>query len=143
MEIAEFFSRFSLHDSVVQQIHLDSQNGTLVFLVELCNYDQPHFLPGDPDMVTRWLLFSGVSEVTSTMPLDKIGWGRDVDGEFVDFVQEAEGGLKAVIKIDHYHTKVREVIALRFRSAAVEWRDLTEDQLSQLEQGRLPSPSSP
>jgi hypothetical protein len=108
----------------------------LAFLVELCNYDQPTFTPGQPEMVTQWLFFEGVRNVQAKPTLTDIRWGKGVDGEFVEVSEENPGRIKMVLKIDDYAAKSRSMLVLRFDATGVRWEELTESQRAQLKRGK-------
>ena len=52
--------------------------------IELCNYMQPSYRDGDPEMVTGTIVFSRVSRIESRPSLEGLEWGEDrVDGEIL------------------------------------------------------------
>lgn len=66
MKLAEVVDRLYLHDSVVQNVIYVPDDGTLVLTIELCNWAQPGYVDGEPEVVTRSLAFSGVTSYRVT-----------------------------------------------------------------------------
>src|SRR5262245_58442078 len=138
MQLSEFFTRYTLHDSVLRRIVATADQ--LWLLVELCNYDQPTFSADQPEMITGWFVFEQVRTLQSEPPLSDISWGKDVDGEVVR-VEKIAGGAKVVAKTENEATNTEGVLILRFVTDSVTWRELSRSQLPDLERGFLPSPA--
>lgn len=60
IKLLEFFKRYDLHDSVIENIEYISEEMKLVITIELCNWRQFFYKNDEPEMKTESIVFLGV-----------------------------------------------------------------------------------
>ena len=127
MTLSNFFSEFTLHDSGVDEVKYDQATGILLLRIDLSNYDQPSYQPGEPETVPGVLLFAGVTKLESNRPLANLRWGPKFNGEFLkaqlapEETSEGSAIVEMVISLMDYVTKATDVLVLKFNAETVEW----------------------
>lgn len=61
IKLVEFFKRYDLHDSVIEDIEYISREMKLVITIELCRWRQLFYKSDEPEMETGLIVFLGVT----------------------------------------------------------------------------------
>jgi hypothetical protein len=117
----------ALHDSGVDRVEYSKQERTVRLKMDLCNYDQPGYQEGDPEIVPGTLTFSDVARVESKPELGSLVWVEDqFDGELLQAeplvsASPEEDGVALLIHTMDYRTHARDVLELRIFGGDVTW----------------------
>ena len=124
----------SFHDSVIEKRPLFS-NGTLSFVIKLCNFKQYWFEDGNAETRLGLLAFEGVEELVLDPPEALAAWPEDGDAEILRLDIDDLGKLVLVCHVSDYVARSTETCVVSFRSQAASWswRD-TGEQSENLEQ---------
>jgi len=127
MKPSQIKQSLALHDSGVQSISYAAGEGIVRVRVDLCNYAQPGYREGEPELVPGTLEFTGVSRVEAKPELASFAWAEDqLDGEILEVKPlpapaPTEDGVELVIHTMDYRTRARDILLLRIFGGEVKW----------------------
>ena len=123
----EFFRRFKLHDSVVEEAHYSGENHTLTLKLELPSYMQPSYKQGASETIAGGLVFSGVERLMADPELASFAWGPNVNGEILQarLLPSDDSKhlhhVKLVSTISNYREKRKTILNLDFLTTDIQW----------------------
>ncbi len=128
MTVPEFLEQFRLHDSGFDSIIFRPADHQLFIALDLCNFEQPNYHKGAPEILRGWLQFEGVSLFESEPSISVFRWGSGIDGEIISLALEIppdESGkskLRIVGQVMDYAKKKKEVLVMSFYTSRVQWQ---------------------
>ncbi|MDR2493464.1 MAG: hypothetical protein LBD25_08430 [Coriobacteriales bacterium] len=54
--------KYDLHDSLIESVVFNAESKSLEIAIELCNWRQPDYQSGDPEMLCMRIIFEGVEK---------------------------------------------------------------------------------
>ena len=122
MDLRTFRKAYALHDSGINGIHYFPDDEKLVIDLVLCNYDQTFYQPGDPELVSGELLFTGVSFYHIQAKYDLFDQDEILDADFFPSENPGKGILRFLLHATYFPSKEEEIKTITIEAEDVLWK---------------------
>lgn len=122
MDLKTFAHTYALHDSGINDISYFPDDETLVIDLVLCNYDQTFYQPGEPELVSGELLFTGVSSYHIQAKYDLFDQDEILDADFFPSENPGKGILRFLLLATYFPRKEEEIKTIEIEAEDVVWK---------------------
>lgn len=122
MDLKTFANTYALHDSGINGISYFPDDETLVIDLVLCNYDQTFYQPGEPELVSGELLFTGVSSYHIQAKYDLFDQDEILDVDFFPSENPGKGILRFLLLATYFPRKEQEMKTIEVEAEDVVWK---------------------
>lgn len=125
MKPSQFFQKFYLHDSIVNEIRHDPHKKECVFNIEFCNWMQDSYKDSDPEVILGDLIITGITMFEGDSPFDLFTKNEAIDAQILKTQHLSGNGgsetWKIVMLVTRYKEKSDNILVLTIRFEDIEW----------------------